>query len=200
MYRASFNDLGATKQRIAVTAARPKPGRYGTKTTWVPFYDGSVLTSRPMERTVRFVMDYVSKNFEHVPQQADARFDAKGDMVFIEVFSPFSEGKVAAVKQPHTKISVPVDVRYGGDTVRRINFRTKNLSEKSIVLLHAWIASRQHWSGTKYKYAFWKPKKTTARFSAATGRPEKIVVQVGKGTTGTAGAAKITLDQIYASL
>jgi hypothetical protein len=185
--------FGATteKKRVDVVGLYPEESKY-LGTVWHEFYIGGVYSTRPSERTVRFVNDYFATNYPHVPATAEAHFKPDGTMDYIEVFAPFTTGpRPAPVSLPFEKVAIPVELRLGSDVVRTTTFRTSYLSEKSIKFLNAWIASRYHWSD-KYKYQLWKPKSVVVRMDVPSGRPDKITVNVVKGSVPEAQTAKAT--------
>jgi hypothetical protein len=193
MYRLS-TELGATapKKTVPVTVSTGPP-------SWKMFYDGAVYSTKPSERTVRFVNDYVAKTYKHIPETIEVNFGPYGEMTFIEVFAPKTSGPLASVALPFDMVSIPVELyapAYG--VVRKFNFKTKHLTEKSILYLNTWVRSRQHWGGTDLGYRFWDPTKVTLHLSPTTGRPKKISVRVQSGTEKAAGEAKYQFAQLYA--
>ena len=189
LYAVAASLGGETKKRVPYEAVRPVgTGKVGA--LWEPFSVGAVLSTNPGERTVRWVLARITALGEFPPEDAEARFDAEGNMTLIEVHArPGKSGAVAPLDVPADEIVVLVEIRHGADRVGSTAVRTTWFTERSVQLLHAWIGGQHHWS-QKYKYALWRPVATTVEFDVRSGRPTKVVTQTMPSTTSAAQLAK----------
>jgi len=187
------------KQKVPVVASKTKPSSV-LGTSWDIFYEGTVLASLPSERTVRFAIDYVAQYYPYPPLRAEARFTADGRMEIVEIFTGLSgAAAVAPVSVAEEKISIPVELHYGGDLLRSFNFTTSAFTEASVAYLAGWISSRYHWAGAELGYGLWKPRGFVVNFDVTTGRPSQIKVKVQASTIAKAEAAKKAFVSTYGS-